>query len=249
MNFGLFTISLSYTSLSHAALFESTASLWMVTGAMLGWAMCGRAAVATRNVLGASAGAMGIVLCLMDKGDRDENETAVAIGNALALLSGLGSCLYLSVAESLRLRLDPVVFYFAITFQFFLYNILLANLLDETAPVLLSTDPKAGFFGWLNMHPSRFVVQLYMAAVVDYAGNLGFIAVMKYVPGLIVASAMLVGPFVACIEGILVGVDVVPGPWTMIGAVVITASSAVIAAGSQHQTKTVDIIIEDLKMD
>eukprot|EP00965_Chrysotila_dentata_P237041 6201652-Pleurochrysis_carterae.AAC.1 len=158
------------------------------------------------------------------------------------------SCIYLELAESLRRKLEPVVFYCYITLQFTLYNLPLALLLNE-GPVLFSADPQNGLFGWLYPHPGRILAQLWMAALVDWAGNLGFIAVMKYVPGLIVAAVMLIGPFVACFEGILVGVDRIPGPWTLLGAVVIVISSGAIAIGMQHQTKTVDIVVGDLKID
>ena len=47
--------------------------------------------------------------------------------------------------------------------------------------------------------------------VVDYLGNYAFIAVMKYLPALVIASALLLGPLVACAEGVLLGVEELPG--------------------------------------
>ena len=79
------------------------------------------------------------------------------------------------------------------------------------------------------------------ALVVDVGGNFGFIASMQYVPALVVAAVMLLGPLTSCLEGIAVGVDVLPGPWTLSGAALITFGSGLIAFTSRETSATVEI--------
>ena len=45
----------------------------------------------------------------------------------------------------------------------------------------------------------------------------------------------------ATLEGLALGTDEVPGPWTMAGAVINIAASALIAADAQNQSKTVQL--------
>jgi len=64
---------------------------------------------------------------------------------------------------------------------------------------------------------------------------------MKYVPSIVVASFMLLGPFVATVEGIIIGVETVPGVWTILGSCVIVVGSAIISLKEQQQTTSVMI--------
>lgn len=59
----------------------------------------------------------------------------------------------------------------------------------------------------------RLFAQFWLALVVDYSGNYAFIAVMKYLPALVIATALLFGPIVASAEGVLLGVEALPGAW------------------------------------
>ena len=77
--------------------------------------------------------------------------------------------------------------------------------------------------------------------MVDYSGNYAFIAVMKYLPALVIATALLFGPIVASAEGVLLGVEAMPGVWTVIGALVILAGGALIAAEAQKQSTAVEL--------
>ena len=91
------------------------------------------------------------------------------------------------------------------------------------------------------MLPGRLLAQLWLAVVVDYSGNVGFVAVLKYVPALVVAASMLLGPLVASSLGVLLGVEAVPGPWTLLGGVLMLAGSGLIAMRAQRQAPTIDL--------
>jgi hypothetical protein len=115
-------------------------------------------------------------------------------------------------------------------------------LFDEQVPSFDEPlEPITGVLGWLNPIPARLPVQLWLALVVDLAGNFGFLAVMAYVPALTVAAAMLLGPVASTLEGILIGVSSLPGPWTLSGALLITVGSGLIALSTSEQTATVEI--------
>ena len=251
VNFGGFTLSLANTSVSHAALFESTASLWMVVGQLLAHQLGKAVAVPRIQALGVACGALGVAACFFDApsagttdgrgdGDADNLPTHPALGDAFGLIAGLGSCVYLSLGEALRSHLEPPVFYGFVLLQYTLFCMVAAYAFDEATPTL-SADPIHGLLGWTSPTGPRLLSQLWMLGAVDLLGNMGYIAVLKYVPSLTVAVAMLLSPLIAAIEGMCVGVESLPGPLTWAGASVIVASSAVIVADSQSQSTSVEL--------
>jgi len=64
---------------------------------------------------------------------------------------------------------------------------------------------------------------------------------MKFVPAITVAAAMLLGPLVSTVEGIAVGVDELPGGWTLAGGLLITVGSGLISYAVSESTATVEI--------
>lgn len=246
VNFGGFTLALANTSVSHAALFESTASLWMVVGQFVAHRLGKAVAVPRMQGIGVACGALGVAACFFDApvespdGDAASRPPHPPLGDAFALLAGLGSCVYLSLGEALRSHLDPAIFYGCVLLQYTLYCLGAAYVYDGATPTL-STDPAHGLFGWINPTGPRLLSQLWMLGAVDLLGNMGYIAVLRYVPSLTVAVAMLLSPLIAAVEGICLGVESLPGPLTWAGATVIVASSAVIVADSQSQSTTVEL--------
>ena len=228
VNFGCYSFALAHTSLDHAAIFESASSLWIVVGQLLLFLRGSAPALPRPHVVGVAAGGAGMLLCMLDSptDSTSASTSASVVGDAAAIISGIGSCCYISLAESLRLTLEPTVFYAVVMAQFGFYCTLAAFYLDESPPEF-SFDPTRGYFGWLVPSlPGRLIAQIWLAVVVDWLGNVCFIVVMKYVPALVVAGAMLVGPFVATAEGMALGVESMPGPWTIAGSIVIVYGSS-----------------------
>ena len=256
--FGACNAALEYTSIAHAALFSSCSSLHLVIG-QLALATVGRAQDVPRmHVIGVMLGSVGAFLATRDAvgggggGSPDGTlppeayDSAVSdralFGDLIAVVSGLGATGYLVLAESLRVDLDPLALYTLVMAQFGLYSLGLSVVLDAQPPtVRMPLDAQHGVLGWLEPIPARLACQMYLAVVVDLIGNFGFIAVLAYVPALVVAAVMLLGPLTAALEGIAVGVDEMPGPWTLSGAALITAGSGVIAFTSREQSATVEI--------
>ena len=243
----------AFTSLSHAALYDSMAPLWLVGGKVVlvaaGYSQQG---VPRLDVIGVGLGALGALTCLLD--DRiaftagalppTANVGSSPVGllaDAPAVFSGLGSCVYLQLAERLRLEIDPSLFLCIAMAVFTACSLVAAYTLDASPPSL-STDPEVGLFGWAVVAlPGRLLSQLWLAAIVDYSGNVGLVAVMKYVPALVVAAAYLLGPLIATAEGVLTGVEPMPGSWTLLGGALTVASTALIAARAQRQQTTVSL--------
>ena len=247
VNFGAFNLALEHTSIAHASLFESCSSIYMVVGQLTATAVGRARGVPTAQVLGAVLGGVGAWLTTRDAPAAADDDASVAtqvsmMGDLTAMCSGLGAAVYLSVAERIRVDLDPLAFFSLLMAQFALLCVGASFMIDETPPSFSEPwDEQSGILGWLNLVPGRFGVQLWLALIVDLAGNLGFVAVMKFVPALTVAAVMLLGPFVATVEGIAVGVDQMPGAWTLAGALLITLGSGLICIAARESTATVEI--------
>jgi len=224
----------AHTTLSHAVIFDSTAPLWLVISHLFRQS----GDVPRRNIIGVLLGAIGTATCSIDP---DYMKPGVWPWDLVAVFSGLSSCIYLSVAQKLRHTFSPSVFFCAVQIQLCAYMLVAAFLFDGVRPEL-SRNPDSGIFGWMNPGlPSRFFAQLWLAAVVDYLGNHAYIAVMKYVPALVIATAELFGPMVASGEGVLLRVEEVPGSWTVVGSVFNLLGGVLIAVEAQTQSTTVEL--------
>jgi drug/metabolite transporter (DMT)-like permease len=238
VNLGAFQSSLMRTSIAHAATFESMSSLWLVLGELAAWLLLKGPAVSRTTIGAVMIGCFGALLCFGEphhKGGAGHDPTP--FGDALALSSGVGACFFLIAAEKLRHALEPLAFLTSVVAIYSLAAATAAFYIDPRPPSF-SLNPISGLFGWLTLSPDRLLIQLGITAMVDVAGYLAYIAVMKYVPAIMVSAVMLLGPFVSTIEAMLIGVEAVPGLWTVAGAAVITVGSAVIAVESQRKTKT-----------
>ena len=81
--------------------------------------------------------------------------------------------------------MGTLAFFSLVMAQFAVLCFAASALLDDDPPsVVHPFDTERGVLGWLNPVPARLPVQLWLALVVDLAGNLGFIVVMKFVPAL-----------------------------------------------------------------
>ena len=192
--------------------------------------------------------ALGVALCFCDAPPPEAaGASAVppsALGDFFGLLSGLGLCVYLTFAETLRPHLDSAVFLAAVMLQYTCVCVLAAC--ASPSPPTLSLDPQTGLFGWLQPSLARMGCQLWMTLAVDMTGTLGLVAVMKYVPGLIVAVSLLLSPLIATLEGLAIGAERIPGPWTMAGAAVVVVASAVLVSDAQQQSTTVELKATEL---
>ena len=245
VNFGAFNLALEHTSISHAALYESCSSIYLVVAQLLAAALGRASCVPKLQLCGVVIGCIGAALTTRDAPVADDGASGTptsALGDGIALVSGLGAACYLSLAEAIRVDIDPIAFFTLVMLQFAALCLAAAYVFDDAPPTWADPfDETRGVLGWLAPTRARLPVQLWLAVVVDLAGNLGFIAVMKFVPALTIAAIMLLGPLVSTGEGIAVGVDELPGVWTLAGGVLIIAGSGLISFAGSESTATVEI--------
>jgi len=246
-----FAQSLELTSLVNAFILSNMASLLMI-GSKVALGI----PVLFFEGLGAMIGFGGALICAAaGNGDDDVSEAHRAIltesledasnnhlemtGNILAFSSSVSTAIYLTVAKRLRPQVDLVLFMFMI-FTLASLFLLLYIITYSGQEYEFSFDPVIGIFGWINSQPDRLPLELYIAAIVNGVGTMGYVAVMKYFDPVVVSMVMLMEPIIATFIGKAVGVSTFPGWITWAGdGVVMVGSIMVIWSGSKKR-ETID---------
>jgi drug/metabolite transporter (DMT)-like permease len=191
---------------------------------------------------GAAIGMTGALICAYAgseaSGEEGHDSSLAMLGNILAFLASVATALYLTVAKTLRPRVDLFVFMLFI-FTYAAMSVLL-YMVWAGQPYELSTDATIGLFGWLRLEPDRLPLELWMAIICNLLGTTGYIAIMKYFDPVVVSMVMLMEPIVASLMGAAAGVSTLPGLMTWAGdGVVVVGSILVILSGSK-KTETID---------
>eukprot|EP00956_Cyclotella_meneghiniana_P012935 scaffold18488_cov59-Cyclotella_meneghiniana.AAC.10 len=189
---------------------------------------------------GAAIGMVGALFCAYTGSDNseDHSSSSAMAGNVLAFLASVATASYLTVAKTLRPRVDLFVFMLLI-FSYASVAVLLYMIFMDR-PYKISTDPTIGLFGWVNLKMDRLPLELWMAIVCNLLGTTGYIAIMKYFDPVVVSMVMLMEPIVASVMGAICGVSSLPSLMTWAGdGVVVVGSILVILSGSK-KTETID---------
>ena len=148
---------------------------------------------------------------------------------------------FASLAEAIRVDVDALAFFTLVMAQFSVACFLLAFAFDDEPPSLAAPfDGLHGVLGWMTPSPATSAHGFGLLSSSTSQAT-SAIAVMAYVPALTVAAIMLLGPLTSCLEGIVVGVDQLPGVWTLVGSMMITAGSGIISFSTSERTTTVEI--------
>lgn len=233
-----FAASLEFTSLVNAFILSNLASLIIILSKLvLG------VRVAALEMLGTFVGLTGAAICAMAPSESDDDESnaigsKVMIGNLLAILSSVGTSIYLTAAKNLRPRIDLFLFMFLI---FALASVfLLAYIIVSGQSYEFSADEDIGIFGWISLRKDRLFLELYIAVICNGVGTTGYIAIMKYFDPVVVAMVMLMEPVIALFQGIAVGVATLPGWVTWLGNAVVVSGSVIVIWSGSKKTETVD---------
>jgi len=232
-----FAASLEFTSLVNAFILSNLASLIIILSKLvLG------VRVAALEMLGTFVGLTGAAICAMAPSESDDESDAISsqvmIGNLLAILSSIGTSIYLTAAKNLRPRIDLFLFMFLI---FALASVfLLAYIIVSGQSYEISTEEDIGIFGWINLRKDRLFLELYIAFICNGVGTTGYIAIMKYFDPVVVAMVMLMEPVIALFQGIAVGVATLPGWITWLGNLVVVSGSVIVIWSGSKKTETVD---------
>ncbi|KAF1790250.1 Nucleotide-diphospho-sugar transferase [Phytophthora cactorum] len=231
---GSFVVALSMTSVGHATLFNNAHSVLLVF-----WKIMQRKPVAAFEALGAAIGVVGGGITTMDTTEGGPNiVSATAAGDLMALSGAAGGALYFTLAKKVRPHMHLLVFLCGLTATS--ATTLLFYMLASGQELSLSTDPYNGVFGWLTPSVNRLLVVLYLVFICDGIGTMGYIGVMKYFDPIVVSIVCLMEPIVATAQGIVMGVDVMPGPLTFVGAALVIGGTCLVLSSQSRKTEKVD---------
>ena len=73
----------------------------------------------------------------------------------------------------------------------------------------MSRDAFTGAFGWLTYQ--WFGAASYLGIVTGLLGFVSYVAVLKFVPAIVVSVVMLLEPIIAVIFAVMFGVSAIPG--------------------------------------
>ncbi|CEG43778.1 drug metabolite transporter superfamily [Plasmopara halstedii] len=231
---GSFVVALSLTSVGHATLFNNAHSMLLVF-----WKIVLRKPVAVFEALGAAIGVVGGGITTLDATSGGPNiVSATVIGDLVALSGAAGGALYFSLAKKVRPHMHVLVFLCGLTATS--ATTLLCYMLISGQKLSLSMDPYNGVFGWLTPSVNRLLVVLYLVLVCDCIGTMGYIGVMKYFDPIVISIVCLMEPIVATAQGIVMGVDTMPGRLTFIGASLVIGGTCLVLQSQRRKTEKID---------
>uniref|UniRef100_K3WKZ0 EamA domain-containing protein n=1 Tax=Globisporangium ultimum (strain ATCC 200006 / CBS 805.95 / DAOM BR144) TaxID=431595 RepID=K3WKZ0_GLOUD len=232
-----FLWALNHTSIGHAYIFNNCHSLIMVIGRLL----LGQY-VSQFEGLGTGIGIIGGTITTLDHsamtagtGSTTIAEVSLA-GDLVALLGAVGGVFYLISAKKLRVEMNVSVLLTGVFLVSGLLHFPVFSLLE--IPFEFSTDDTIGIFGWVRS--TRIVTELYIVLVCTLIGTLGYLSVMKYFDPIVVSVVMLMEPILASMMGVAVGVDVVPGYFTIGGSILIILGTALVIVSNASRTESID---------
>ncbi|TMW57305.1 hypothetical protein Poli38472_003230 [Pythium oligandrum] len=231
---GSYVISLDYTSVGHATLFNNAHSLLIVVLKLIFGQY-----VALLEGTGAVIGVLGGALTAMDATEAGENIVSpAAFGDMIALAGSFGGAAYFINAKKLRPNMDLVVFLCCLTF--ISGTCLLFTMLFMGEDISFSADMHNGLFGWINPVSDRLLIAFYLVFVCDLIGTMGYISVMKYFDPIVISVVCLLEPIIANVMGIIAGVDAVPGLLTFFGATLVIAGTILVITTQSNKTEQLD---------
>lgn len=127
----------------------------------------------------------------------------------------------------------------------FLINAVIAKLQNPAIQVF-SVSAEYGCLGFLNMDQPMLVLGLY-ALLASFFGSAGYTMCLLFFPPVVTCNAYLLEPLLAQVLGYAVGLDELPGFFTVIGSVLAIQGIFSIDKGRRDATKE-KIIHDDFKL-
>jgi len=250
LNYGFmctaFVVALEMTSMVNTFILSNLASLIII-----GSKFATGSPVLLLEGLGAAIGFLGALICAAapstepsdpSAGDpsADHDNHLATTGNFLAFLASIATAIYLTIAKTLRPKVDLFLFLFLLFFDSTLFLLLYMILFSHQPVRILSAHPTLGLFGWLHPALDRLPLELYSALVCNGVGTAGFIAIMKYFDPVVVSMVMLMEPVFASVMGAAAGVSTLPGWGTWAGDAVVAVGSAMVISSGAETREAID---------
>nr|CCA14071.1 Drug/Metabolite Transporter (DMT) Superfamily putative [Albugo laibachii Nc14] len=229
-----FLWALNHTSISHAYIFNNCHSLLLVLGRVL---LANE--VSKHEFAGTGVGIVGGVLAAFDQSSvQDSNIVGVsAFGDFVALVGAIGGALYLTSVKEIRRDVDVPVLITAIFGLTTLLHFPVFALLK--IPYTFSTDIEIGLFGWAGS-PHGALIELYIVLICTIVGTLGYVGVLKYFDPIVISIVMLAEPILACLFGVVLNVEAIPGLCTIAGALLILFGTFLVVKKNGSSTEVIN---------
>jgi len=225
----IFYMSLEHTSILHACLFSNVHSVVIVIANLV----CCRP-TACGELLGVLLSIAGGVVMLSGPPAGNVN-----VGWDMACIgAAMFGTVYLVSTENLRVNI-PLVLFMPEMMTVAAIASGAYSVLHEGSEVWLS-DHAETVFGWVLLGREQLIKVTLGAFLSGIVGGLGYAAVLKYLPAVVVAIVLLLEPITGDVVGLLLKVEDVPDVHTIVGSGVLMLASCVIIVTDYLKSRTVD---------
>ena len=215
LHFGTWLVSLDMTTLTHSLLFVTAHPLVIIVGLWL----LRRPATRMQSV-GALVGFVGAAVVVGGGGE----EAGVSLyGDFLAFLGAVTVVGYLVIGRMVRGWMPLFLYAFPVTA---VSAVLLTGWAIYAEGLTFDLAEMTGAFGWVSAAWIGYVA--YLALGPGLAGHTGINAVLRWIPPLTISMILIMEPVIGSVIGWVIGVDNVPGVWTLVGGLLMVAGLALV---------------------
>ena len=188
--------------------------------------------------LGTTAVILGSILLMYDgKVEKAGNQEVSIMGDVFAIASSWFYALYFPLNRMIIQNVPGLIIFMYTSFSafwcFFFINLVFRGIEPS---MFFSMDPHYGLFGWLSSE--QILISLFLIApICGLWGNGGQIFSLKYFEPHIVGNALLLEPFVGQLISWLIGLELIPGILTFIGASIVISGIIIVSKGTQTARK------------
>ena len=119
---------------------------------------------------------------------------------------------YLAIGRLVRGWMPLFMYAFPVTFVAAVFLTIWAMVTED---LVFNFNSISGAFGWLSF--TWLVYIGYLAIGPGLLGHTGINAVLRWIPPLIISMVLIMEPIIGSMIGWLIGVDTIPGRWTILG--------------------------------
>ena len=226
VHFGSWLMSLELTTLTHSLLFVTAHPLVIIAGL---WLL--RRPASQTQTAGALVGFAGAGAVILGGGA----EAGVSLwGDFLAFVGAVAVVGYLAAGRALRAWMPLFLYAFPVTLVAAVLLTLWAVVQEGAS---LGLGEMSGVFGWLGA--AWFAYVAYLALGPGLVGHTGINAVLRWLPPLFISMVLIMEPVIGSLIGWMLGVDVIPGAWTLLGGAGMIAGLILVTLEKHSEQETV----------
>ncbi|MEC9478545.1 MAG: DMT family transporter [Candidatus Thermoplasmatota archaeon] len=222
LHFGVWLMSLDRTTLTHSLLFVTAHPLVIIVGL---WLL--RRPATRMQSIGALVGFVGAAFVVGGGG----SESGVSLyGDFLAFVGAVTVVGYLAIGRIVRGWMPLFLYAFPVTL---VSAIVLTGWAIVAEDLTFNLDDMTGAFGWISA--SWLLYVCYLALGPGLLGHTGINAVLRWIPPLTISMMLIMEPVIGSMIGWILGVDTIPGIWTLIGGILMISGLALVTLNSESE--------------